>query len=86
MIFMSGTIELRVGKRGEIYSTSKIRKKTGLTPGGRAVATIEENRLIVEPKLSALTLLEKPRVNVKPLTQEEVSQLRRELSQEIETR
>jgi len=86
MRLMSETIELKVGKRGEIYTTSKIRKKTGLTPGGRVMVTIEENRLIVEPKPSALTLLEKPRINVKPITQEQLSQLRQELSKEIETR
>jgi len=83
---MSEIEELKVGKRGEIYTTQKIRMKTGLTPGGRAIAIVEEKRLIVQPKQTALTLLEKPRMNPKPLSPEELSQLRRELAQEIETR
>lgn len=83
---MSEIEELKVGKRGEIYTTRKIRMKTGLTPGGRAIAIVEEKRLIVQPKQTALTLLEKPMMNPKPLSPEELSQLRRELAQEIETR
>lgn len=83
---MSETKELRVGKRGEIYTTHEIRRKTGLTPGGRAIATVEEDRLIVQPKPTALTLLEKPRMNPKPMSAEELSQLRRELAEEIENR
>jgi len=83
---MSEKIELKIGKRGEIYTTRKVRKKTGLTPGGKVEAIIEENRLIVQPKPTALTLLRKPRVNAKPISQEDLSRLRRELAEEIETK
>ena len=83
---MSDSVELKIGKRGEIYTTLEIRKKTGLVPGGRAIAMIEENKLIVLPKLTALALLEKPRINAKPISPVELSQLRRELVEEIETR
>jgi bifunctional DNA-binding transcriptional regulator/antitoxin component of YhaV-PrlF toxin-antitoxin module len=83
---MSEKEELKIGRRGEIYTTRRIRMKTGLTPGGKAIAIMEENRLIVQPKPTALTLLEKPRINPKPLSPEELSWLRREISKEIETR
>jgi len=83
---MSESVELKIGKRGEIYTTQEIRKKTGLVPGGRAKAMIEENKLIVSPKPTALALLKKPRINTKPISPEELSQLRRELVEEIETR
>jgi bifunctional DNA-binding transcriptional regulator/antitoxin component of YhaV-PrlF toxin-antitoxin module len=83
---MSETEELKVGKRGEIYTTRRIRTKIGLTPGERAIATVEENRLIIQPKPTALTLLEKPRMNPEPLSPEELSHLRKELAKEIETR
>jgi len=83
---MSEKEELKIGKRGEIYTTYKIRRKTGLTPGGKAIAIVEENRIILQPKPTALTLLEKPRINPKPLSPEELSQLRKELAKEIETR
>jgi bifunctional DNA-binding transcriptional regulator/antitoxin component of YhaV-PrlF toxin-antitoxin module len=83
---MSETEELKVGKRGEIYTTQKIRMKTGLIAGGRVIATVEEKKLIVQPKPTALNLLEKPRINPEPLSPEELSQLRKELAKEIETR
>jgi bifunctional DNA-binding transcriptional regulator/antitoxin component of YhaV-PrlF toxin-antitoxin module len=83
---MSETEELKVGKRGEIYTTRKIRTKIGLIAGEKAIATVEGNRLIVQPKPTALTLLEKPRVNPEPLSPEELSHLRKELAKEIETR
>lgn len=83
---MSEIEELKIGKRGEIYTTQKIRMKTGLTPGGRAIALVKDGGLIIQPKPTALTLLEKPRVNAKPLSPEELSQLRRELAEEIEGR
>ncbi|MGQ9469390.1 MAG: hypothetical protein ACUVTD_06145 [Nitrososphaerales archaeon] len=38
---MSETVELKVGKRGEIYTTSEIRRTIGLDPSGRVVARIE---------------------------------------------
>ncbi len=83
---MSEIEELKIGKRGEIYTTQRIRMKTGLAPGGKAIAIAEEGKLIIQPKPTALTLLEKPRVNPKPLSPEELSQLRRELAEEIEAR
>ena len=83
---MSETEELKIGKRGEIYTTKKIRIKTGLSPGGKAIAIVKEGGLIIQPKPTALTLLEKPRVNAKPLSPEELSRLRRELAKEIESR
>jgi bifunctional DNA-binding transcriptional regulator/antitoxin component of YhaV-PrlF toxin-antitoxin module len=83
---MSEIEELKVGRRGEIYTTRKIRARTGLTPGGKAIAFVEGNRLIVQPKPTALDLLKKPRVNPKPLRPELLSELRRELTEEIEAR
>ena len=86
MINMSETTDIKIGKRGEIYTTHEIREKTGLTPGGKAIAKIEEGKLIIQPKPTALSLLEKPRINAKPITPEELSELRRELVEEMEAR
>ncbi|MBS7612340.1 hypothetical protein KEJ27_09120 [Candidatus Bathyarchaeota archaeon] len=77
---------LKFGSEAKIYTTRKIRVKTGLTPGGKALAVVEDGRLTIQPKPTALTLLEEPRVNPKPLTSEELSNLRRELVEEIEDR
>ncbi len=83
---MSETVEVKIGKRGEIYTTHKIRERTGLIPGGKAIAKIDEKKLLIQAKPTALSLLEKPRVNAEPLTPEEMSKLRRELVAEMETR
>lgn len=83
---MSEIEELRIGRRGEIYTTRRIRVKTGLAPGGRAIAMVEKGRLIVQPKPTGLSLLDKPRVNPKPLGTEELSNLRREIAAEVEAR
>lgn len=77
---------LRVGKRGEIYTTRRIRERTGLAPGGMVVAKVEEKALILRPKPTAISLLKEPRANAKPISLEELSGLRRELAKRLETR
>lgn len=83
---MSEEEELKIGRRGEIYTTEGIRRKIGLVPGGRVMASLEGDRLILRPKPTALDLLEKPRLNPKPLSPRELSKLRGELAREIEAR
>jgi bifunctional DNA-binding transcriptional regulator/antitoxin component of YhaV-PrlF toxin-antitoxin module len=83
---MSETEELKIGKKGEIYTTKKIREKTGLTPGGKVIATVDKGQLTLKPKPTALNLLEKPRVNTKPLSPEQLSRSRGKIAEEIETR
>ena len=83
---MSETVEVRIGKRGEIYTTKEIRRRTGLTPEGKAIALIDEGRLIIQPKPTALSLLDKPRIGAEPITPQELSELRRELAEKIEAR
>lgn len=76
--------ELKIVRRGETYIIQKIRMKTRLTPGGKAIAIVEDGRLTAQPKPTELILLEKPRVNPKPSTPEKLSSLRRKLVEEIE--
>lgn len=83
---MSEKVELKIGRRGEIYTTSEVRKKVGLIAGEKAIAGVEGDKLVIRPKPTALSLLEKPRVNVKPVTPEELSEIRGEISEEIENR
>lgn len=83
---MSDTFILKVGRRGEIYTNREVRRRTGITPGGKVVARIENNMLIIKPKPSAISLLDKPRVNEKPITLESLLKIRREISEEIESR
>ena len=70
---MSEKTELSIGMRGEIYTTKEVRKKIGLEPSEKAVATVENGKRVIEPKPSAASLLRRPRVDASPLTPEELS-------------
>lgn len=78
--------ELKVGKKGEVYTTRRIRKKVGIMPGSFVVATVKGKKVIIEHKPTALDLLELPRSKGEAVTPEDLSKLRRELSKEIEER
>lgn len=45
---------LRVGRRGEIYTTREIRERLGIREGGEVIAYLEGDRLVIK----ALTPLE----------------------------
>ena len=83
---MSETVELKIGRRGEIYTTREVREKVGLVVGEKAIAGVEGDKLIIRPKPTALSLLEKPRVNTKPVTPEELSKIRGKIAEETENR
>lgn len=42
-------IILKVGNKGEIYTTKEIREKLGIKEGGLVRAVIDRDRLILEP-------------------------------------
>lgn len=45
---MSETI-LKVGKRGEVFTSEELRKRAKIRKGGRVRATVVEGKLIIEP-------------------------------------
>ena len=45
---MTSEITLKVGKKGEIYLPSKLRKKMSIKPGDLVRVRLEEKRMIVE--------------------------------------
>jgi bifunctional DNA-binding transcriptional regulator/antitoxin component of YhaV-PrlF toxin-antitoxin module len=77
--------ELKVGKKGEVYTTKRVRKEAGIMPGSSVFATVKEGKVILERKPTVLDLLRKPRIG-KPVSQRELSKLRKELSRELEER
>ena len=83
---MSEKLELVVGKKGEIYTTRRLREKIGLVPGGIVQVIFDDGRVIIQPKPSALSLLRKARVNAEALKPEELSKLRKELAEELEAK
>ncbi len=83
---MSEEVTLKIGQRGEVYTTAELRRKVGLVPGAEALVKIEGKTLIIKAKPNALNLLYKDRVKTKPVRPETLSKLRKELAAEIELR
>jgi len=76
-------IELKVGAKGEIYTTGEIRRAVGIEPRTVIVAEVGEKQLILRPKESAEHLLEKPRFEVPPIGPKQLSKLRRKLAKDL---
>jgi len=72
-------IILKVGKRGEIYTSKEIRMKTGIREGGRVKATVEDGKLIIEP---IPTIEERIQCFVVELDPEEAEKLSEEAQKE----
>jgi bifunctional DNA-binding transcriptional regulator/antitoxin component of YhaV-PrlF toxin-antitoxin module len=80
---LSEETELVVGKRGEIYTTRELRDSIGLEPGGRVIAKVMDDKIVIQPKPSPLSLLLKKRIG-KPVDLKEFNKERRRLSEEIQ--
>ena len=73
-----------MGKKGEIYTTQELRDKSGITPGGKVIATVVDGKLLIEPKKDALSLLRTPRIGGRAITMKELREHREELAKELE--
>ena len=78
--------ELKVGKKGEVYTTKKLRKKVGIVPGSLVIATVKGKKIMIERKPSAVDLLEMPRSKGKTISPKNLSKIRKELAKELEER
>ncbi|RLI09809.1 hypothetical protein DRO33_06290 [Candidatus Bathyarchaeota archaeon] len=72
-------VVLKVGKKGEIYTSKELREKTGIRPGGLVKATIKGRKLIIEPIPGLEDLIKEAVVE---LTPEEAEQLSEEAQRE----
>ena len=79
-------MKLKVGARGEIYTTDEVRRAVGIEPRGILVAEVGEKQLILRPEMRAEQLLEKPRLSVPPVSGKQMSKLRRKLAIELAER
>jgi len=77
---MQKRIELRVGAKGEIYTTDSVRRAVGIAPRTVVVAEVGDGQLVLKPKESAEDLLEKPRFKVLPVSPKQMSTLRGRLA------
>jgi len=72
-------IVLKVGKRGEIYTSKEIREKTGIREGGKVRAVVKGKKLIIE----ALPSIEETISNcLMEITPEEAEKLSEEAQKE----
>ncbi|RLE98571.1 MAG: hypothetical protein DRJ63_07485 [Thermoprotei archaeon] len=70
---------LKVGKKGEIYTSKEIRQKVGIKEGGRVRAIVEKGKLIIEP---IPTIEEVIRESIIELSPEEAEKLSEEIQKE----
>ena len=77
---MQKKIELRVGAKGEIYTTNEVRRVVGIEAGAVVLAEVGEKQLILKPKERAEHLLEKPRFDAPPIGPKQDSESRRKLA------
>ncbi|MDG6906851.1 MAG: AbrB/MazE/SpoVT family DNA-binding domain-containing protein [Nitrososphaerota archaeon] len=54
-------ITLKVGKKGEIFTNSELRKRANIKEGGRVRASGVDNKLIIQAIPSIEELLQRPR-------------------------
>jgi len=70
---------LRVGKRGEIYTSKEVRERVGIKAGGLVRATVKRGRLVIEPVPTVEELLGDVVVEITP---EEAERLSEEVQRE----
>jgi len=74
--------KLRVGSRGEIYTTKKIREIIGLEPSSEVLAIVTEDGLLIKPKKSLKSLLKKRQITLK-MSVEEFERVSEEIQEEM---
>ncbi len=70
---MSGII-LKVGKKGEIYTTRMIREKLGIKEGGKVIAYVIGNTLVITPLPSIEEKIKRTVIKLTPTEAEEISE------------
>jgi len=64
---------LRVGSRGEIYTTKELREKVGIKRNSRVKAIVEDGRLIIEPVPTIEEMIRSRIIELTPSEAEELS-------------
>jgi len=80
------SMELRVGTKGEIYTTDEVRRVVGIEPRSVVLAEVAEKQLILRPKERAENLLDKPSLRVPPVSGKQLSKLRKNLATDLAER
>ncbi|RLE93044.1 MAG: hypothetical protein DRN04_08480 [Thermoprotei archaeon] len=78
---MQSEVILKVGKKGEIYTSKEVRRKVGIKEGGKVKAIVEKGRLIIEPIPTIEEVIKKHVIELSP---EEAEKLSEEIQKEEE--
>jgi bifunctional DNA-binding transcriptional regulator/antitoxin component of YhaV-PrlF toxin-antitoxin module len=65
---------LKVGKKGEIFTNSDLRKKAKIKEGGKVRARVVGNKLIIEPIPTIEEILKHPVIRITTKEAEELSE------------
>ncbi len=79
---MRTIVKLKVGSKGEIYTTKEIRKILGIEGAREVIAVITKDGLLIKPRRSIEDLLKKRGVKIE-ITVEEFEKLSEEIQEEI---
>ncbi len=71
---------MKVGKRGEIYTTKEIRSLVGIKEGGKVIAYVVNGMLIIRP---IPNVSEKIRRYIVSLSPNEVEEISEEMQKEV---
>jgi len=80
------TFELKVGKKGEIYTVKGVRDALNISPGDVLLVFVENGLMIAKKKKVGLDLLDEPELTPYSVTSDEMDSLRKELSRFLEKR
>jgi len=56
---------LKVGKKGEIFTSKELRRRAKIREGGKVKATIVNDRLVIEPIPSIEGIIQSPKLTIK---------------------
>ena len=65
---------LKVGKKGEIFTSKELRNRAKIKEGGKVKATVVDNKLIIEPVPSIEDLLQNPILSITVKKAEKLSE------------
>jgi len=79
---INNVVKLKVGSKGEIFTTKEIRSLLGLKPSSEVIAIITKDGLLIKPRRSLKSLLKKRKIMIR-MSVEEFESLSEEIQKEM---
>lgn len=81
-VLTNNIIKLKIGSKGEIFTTKEIRSLLGLEPSSEVIAIVTKDGLLIKPKRSLKSLLKKRKATIK-MSVKEFELLSEEIQEEM---